>query len=223
MRILLIEDDATLSDALTRALRMADHSVDWAPDGEAGDRALGRRVHDVVILDVRLPKVAGWEVLRRLRARKDPVPVLMLTVRDTLDDRVKGLDLGADDYLTKPFDLPELEARLRALYRRRHGAGPEIQHGPLLFDNTARRAYINGEPLALSARELGVLEMLLLRIGHVISKDQINHHLSSWEQDLGANAIEVYVHRLRRKLEPTGVMIRTIRGLGYLLEKPQLA
>jgi two-component system, OmpR family, response regulator len=220
---LLIEDDATLSDALTRALRMAAHSVDWAPDGEAGDRALGGRVHDVVILDVRLPKLTGWEVLRRLRARKDTVPVLVLTVRDTLDDRVKGLDLGADDYLTKPFELPELEARLRALYRRSHGAGPEIQHGPLLFDNIGRRAYINGEPLDLSARELGVLEMLLLRIGRVISKDQINHHLSNWEQDLGVNAIEVYMHRLRRKLEPSGIVIRTVRGLGYLLEKPHLA
>jgi two-component system OmpR family response regulator len=223
MRILLVEDDAALSDALTRALRMASHSVDWAPDGEAGDRALGRYVHDVVILDVRLPKITGWEVLRRLRARKDTVPVLMLTVRDTLDDRVKGLDLGADDYLTKPFDLPELEARLRALYRRSHGAGTEVQHGPLSFDNIARRAYVNGEPLDLSARELGVLEMLLLRIGRVISKDQISHHLCNWEQDLGVNAIEVYVHRLRRKLEPTGIIIRTIRGLGYLLEKPQLA
>lgn len=223
MRILLVEDDATLSDALTRALRMAAHSVDWAPDGEAGDRALSRRVHDVVVLDVRLPKIAGWEVLRRLRARKDSVPVLILTVQDSLDDRVRGLDLGADDYLTKPFELPELEARIRALYRRRHGAGPEMQHGPLSFDNTGRRAYVNGEPLDLSARELGVLEMFLLRIGHVISKDQISHHLSDWEQDLGPNAIEVYVHRLRRKLEPAGIAIRTIRGLGYLLEKPHLA
>jgi two-component system OmpR family response regulator len=223
MRILLVEDDATLSDALTRALQMASHSVDWAPDGEAGDRALSRQVHDVVILDVRLPKITGWEVLRRLRARKDTVPVLMLTVRDTLDDRVRGLDLGADDYVTKPFDLLELEARVRALYRRSHGAGPQIQHGPLRFDNIARRAYINEQPLDLSARELGVLEMLLLRNGHVISKDQINHHLCDWEQDIGVNAIEVYVHRLRRKLEPTGIIIRTIRGLGYLLEKPQFA
>ena len=223
MRILLIEDDTTLSDALTRALRMAGHSIDCASDGEAGDRALGRRVHDVVILDVRLPKIAGWEVLRRLRARKDTVPVLLLTVNDTLDDRVQGLDLGADDYLTKPFDLPELEARLRALYRRSHGAGIEMQHGPLSFDNIGRRAYVNGEQIELSARELGVLEMLLMRTGRVISKDQISHHLCNWEQDLGANAIEVYVHRLRRKLEPAGIVIRTVRGLGYLLDKPHLA
>jgi two-component system OmpR family response regulator len=136
---------------------------------------------------------------------------------------VRGLDLGADDYLTKPFELPELEARLRALYRRSHGAGPEIEHGPLLFDNIGRRAYVNGEPLELSARELSVLEVLLLRIGRVISKDQINHHLCDFEQDLGANAIEVYMHRLRRKLEPAGIVIRTVRGLGYLLEKPQHA
>ena len=223
MRILLIEDDATLADALTRALRMASHTIDWAPDGEAGDRALNGRVHDVAVLDVRLPKMAGWEVLRRLRARKDGIPVLLLTVCDSLDDRVRGLDLGADDYLTKPFELPELEARLRALYRRSHGAGPEIEHGPLLFDNIGRRAYVNGEPLELSARELSVLEVLLLRIGRVISKDQINNHLCDFDQDLGANAIEVYMHRLRRKLEPAGIVIRTVRGLGYLLEKPQHA
>ena len=223
MRILLIEDDATLSDALTRALQMAAHSVDLVADGESGDRALGSRVHDVAILDVRMPKVTGWEVLRRLRARRDNIPVLMLTVCDSLDDRVRGLDLGADDYLTKPFDLAELEARLRALYRRRHGAGPEIKLGPLSFDNVGRRAYVNGEPLDLSARELGILEVLLLRIGHVISKDQISNHLCSWEQDLGVNAIEVYMHRLRRKLQPGGIVIRTVRGLGYLLEKPAFA
>jgi DNA-binding response OmpR family regulator len=116
-----------------------------------------------------------------------------------------------------------LEARLRALYRRSHGAGPEIEHGPLLFDNIGRRAYVNGEPLELSARELSVLEVLLLRIGRVISKDQINNHLCDFDQDLGANAIEVYMHRLRRKLEPAGIVIRTVRGLGYLLEKPQHA
>lgn len=223
MRVLLIEDDPTLGDALTRALRMASHSVDWAPDGETGDRALNSRVHDAVVLDVRLPKMPGWEVLRRMRARKDNVPVLLLTVCDSLEDRVRGLDLGADDYLTKPFELPELEARLRALYRRSHGAGPEIQHGPLRFDNVGRRAYVNDEPLELSARELSLLEVLLLRIGRVISKDQISHHLCDFDQDIGVNAIEVCMHRLRRKLEPAGIVIRTIRGLGYLMEKPQHA
>jgi two-component system OmpR family response regulator len=223
MRILLIEDDSTLADAVTRALQMAAHSVDWAPDGEAGDRALAKGVHDVVTLDVRLPKLSGWEVLRRSRARKDHVPVLMLTVQDSLDDRVRGLDLGADDYLTKPFDLPELEARLRALYRRLHAAGPMLQYGSLSFDNVGRRAYIDGNPLELSAREIGVLEMLLFRMGQVISKAQITHHLCDWDQDLGDNAIEVYVHRLRRKLEPAGIAIRTVRGLGYLVERPHLA
>jgi len=223
MRVLLIEDDPTLADALTRALRMASHSVDWAPDGETGDRALNGGVHDAVVLDVRLPKMPGWEVLRRLRGRKDNVPVLLLTVCDTLEDRVKGLDLGADDYLTKPFELPELEARLRALYRRSHGAVPEIEHGALKFDNVGRRAYVNGEPLELSARELSLLEVLLLRIGRVISKDQIGNHLCDFDQDIGVNAIEVYMHRLRRKLEPAGIVIRTIRGLGYLMEKPQHA
>jgi two-component system OmpR family response regulator len=144
----------------------------------------------------------------------------MLTARDALEDRVKGLDLGADDYLTKPYDLPELEARVRALIRRgQSGGGAELVHGELSLDTAGRRATIKGTPLDLSARELGVLEVLMMRVGRVVSKEQLAEQLYGWGEEVGANAIEVYVHRLRKKLEPAGVSVRTIRGLGYLLEK----
>jgi two-component system, OmpR family, response regulator len=174
-----------------------------------------------VILDLGLPRLDGYEVLRRLRRRGSKMPVLILTARDALDDRVKGLDLGGDDYLTKPFDLPELEARVRSLIRRgQSGGGSLLSHGTLTLDTVGRRATLGGEPLDLSARELGVLEVLMLRSGRVVNKDQLAEQLYGWDEEVGPNAIEVYVHRLRRKLEPAGVTIRTIRGLGYLLEKP---
>jgi two-component system OmpR family response regulator len=148
------------------------------------------------------------------------VPVLVLTARDALADRVKGLDLGADDYLTKPFDLPELEARMRALIRRGQSGGSSLlTHGPLILDTGGRRATLAGTPLELSSREFGVLEVLMLRSGRVVNKEQMAEQLYGWEEEVGSNAIEVYVHRLRKKLEPAGVVIRTIRGLGYLLEK----
>jgi two-component system OmpR family response regulator len=176
--------------------------------------------YDLVILDLGLPKLDGFEVLRRLRHRGSKVPVLVLTARDGLDDRVRGLDLGADDYLTKPFDLPELEARVRALIRRGQSGGASVlTHGALQLDTAGRRATLNGASLDLSARELGVLEVLMHRSGRVVNKEQLAEQLYGWDEEVGANAIEVYVHRLRRKLEPAGVVIRTIRGLGYLLEK----
>jgi two-component system OmpR family response regulator len=159
--------------------------------------------------------------VRRLRRRGSKTPVLILTARDALDDRVKGLDLGGDDYITKPFDLPELEARVRALIRRgQSGGGSVLSHGTLTLDTVGRRATLAGDPLDLSARELGVLEVLMLRSGRVVNKDQLAEQLYGWDEEVGPNAIEVYVHRLRRKLEPAGVTIRTIRGLGYLLERP---
>jgi len=167
-----------------------------------------------------LPKLSGFEVLRRLRRRSSLVPVLVLSARDALSDRVKGLDLGADDYLTKPFDLPELEARVRALIRRGQSGGSSLlSHGPLTLDTSGRRATLAGASLELSAREIGVLEVLMLRSGRVVNKEQLAEQLYGWDEEVGANAIEVYVHRLRKKLEPAGVAIRTIRGLGYLLEK----
>jgi two-component system OmpR family response regulator len=221
MRILIVEDDPVLADGLTRSLRATDYAVDCVGDGGEADHVLAAQNYDLVILDLGLPKLDGFEVLRRLRRRSSRVPVLVLTARDALDDRVRGLDLGADDYLTKPFDLPELEARLRALIRRgQSGGGSLITHGALTLDTAGRRATLGGEPLELSARELGVLEVLMLRSGRVVNKEQLAEQLYGWDEEVGANAIEVYVHRLRKKLEPVGVTIRTIRGLGYLLEKP---
>jgi two-component system OmpR family response regulator len=220
MRVLIIEDDPLLADGLTRSLRQSDFAVDCVTDGERADHVLATQHYDLVILDLGLPKVDGFEVLKRLRRRGATVPVLVLTARDALADRVKGLDLGADDYLTKPFDLPELEARARALIRRGQSGGSSLlTHGPLTLDTSGRRAMLAGTALELSAREFGVLEVLMLRSGRVVNKDQLAEQLYSWEDEVGSNAIEVYVHRLRKKLEPAGVAIRTIRGLGYLLEK----
>jgi len=220
MRVLIVEDDPVLADGLIRSLRQSDFAVDCVNDGTEADHVLTAQHYDLVILDLGLPKIDGFEVLRRLRRRGAKVPVLILTARDALQDRVKGLDLGADDYLAKPFDLPELEARVRALIRRgQSGGGSSLTHGALTLDTAGRCASLNGEPLDLSARELGVLEILMLRSGRVVSKEQLGEQLYGWDEEVGPNAIEVYVHRLRRKIEPAGVMIRTIRGLGYLLEK----
>jgi two-component system OmpR family response regulator len=221
MRVLIVEDDSVLADGLTRSLRGAEYAVDCVASGDQADHILISQGYDLVILDLGLPRLDGYEVLRRLRRRGVKVPVLVLTARDALNDRVRGLDLGADDYLTKPFDLPELEARVRALIRRGQAGGSSVlEHGPLTLDVGGRRATLNGSPLDLSARELGVLEVLLMRSGRVVNKDQLAEQLYGWDEEVGPNAIEVYVHRLRRKLEPAGITIRTIRGLGYLLERP---
>jgi two-component system OmpR family response regulator len=220
MRILLAEDDPVLADGLTRSLHQSDYAVDCVGTGDQADHVLLAQNYDLVILDLGLPKLDGFEVLRRLRHRGSKIPVLILTARDGLDERVRGLDLGADDYLTKPFDLPELEARVRALIRRgQSGGGSILTHGVLQLDTAGRRATLSGAPLDLSARELGVVEVLMHRSGRVVHKEQLAVQLYGWDEEVGANAIEVYVHRLRRKLEPAGVVIRTIRGLGYLLEK----
>ena len=220
MRILIVEDEPLLADGLNRSLRQADYAVDCVSNGAEADHVLASQNYDLVILDLGLPKLDGFEVLRRLRSRGSRVPVLILTARDSLEDRVRGLDLGADDYLSKPFELAELEARVRALIRRGASGGSSLlAHGSLTLDTAGRRVLLNGQPLDLSARELGVLEVLMLRSGRVVNKEQLAEQLYGWDEEVGANAIEVYVHRLRRKLEPAGVKIRTIRGLGYLLEK----
>lgn len=221
MRILLAEDDMVLKDGLMRSLRMSGFAVDAVDNGSDADLALGTpNEYDLLILDLGLPKMDGLEVLRRLRRRDQRLPVLILTARDAVTDRVSGLDFGADDYLTKPFDLPELEARVRALIRRGQGGeGGEVRQGELRLDIAGRRAFINDQALDLSARELGVLEVLMLRADKVVTKEQLAEKLCGWDDEVGDNAIEVYVHRLRKKLGPAHVSIRTIRGLGYLLEK----
>jgi two-component system OmpR family response regulator len=220
MRILIVEDDAVLAAALTRALTQAAYSVDHVDNGEDADRALASESHDLVLLDLSLPRIDGLTVLQRLRARKSRMPVLLLTARDTLDDRVTGLDMGADDYMTKPFDLPEFEARVRALIRRgQFHTGKTLVHGELRFDLEAHRLFHGEQPVELSVRELAVIELLLSRQGHVVTKEQMVDKLFGWGDEGGSNAIEVYVSRLRKKLEPFKIDIRTVRGMGYLLEK----
>jgi two-component system OmpR family response regulator len=216
MRILLVEDDAMLADAIARAFTQAAHAVDLASDGEAADRA-----YDIVLLDIGLPGIDGLEVLKRVRMRRSKVPVLVMTARDTVEDRVGGLDLGADDYITKPFHLSELEARVRALIRRAHLAGsPDLVHGRLKLDAAGRRLFCDNDPLDVSAREFAVLELLLLRAGKVVTKQQILESLYGWEDVSASNTAEVFIYRLRKKLETCGVDIRTVRGMGYLIEKP---
>lgn len=177
-------------------------------------------MYSAAILDLGLPKLDGFEILRRLRGRRDRLPVLILSAREGLDDRIKGLDMGADDYLAKPFELQELEARLRALIRRGSETPlPEFRQGLLSYNMVDRTVTINSLPLELSGRELGVLELLLLRAGRVVSKEALVEHLCHWDAEMGDNAIEVYIHRLRKKLEAAEVQIRTVRGLGYMVEK----
>ena len=223
MRILLVEDDLMLAGAVARALRQSAHVVDALSSGDEADHYLTANEYDLVLLDVGLPKLDGFEVLRRLRQRRNTVPVMLLTVRDAPEDRVGGLDLGADDYLTKPFNLPELEARVRALIRRSHAnASSDLVHGRLRLDMTGRRLYCDEQPVELSARELAVLELLLLREGRVVTKQQIVDNLYGWEEASTSNAVEVFVYRLRKKLEVSGVDISTVRGMGYLIEKPNV-
>jgi two-component system, OmpR family, response regulator len=223
MRILIAEDDQVLADGLLRSLRAAGYAVDQVGSGTEADAALAAHEFDLVILDLGLPRMHGFEVLRKLRARGgsgSAVPVLILTAADSVEQRVKGLDLGADDYMAKPFSLQELEARVRALTRRGLGtASSVLKHGPLTFDATGRVAYLNDQMVELSARELSLLEVLLQRAGRLVSKDQLVERLCEWGEEVSNNAIEVYIHRLRKKIEQGPVRIATVRGLGYCLEK----
>lgn len=223
MRILIAEDDPIIADGLSRSLRRGGYAIDCAHNGLDADTALMTATYDLLILDLGLPKLSGLDVLKRLRARNSQLPVLILTALDGTSDRVKGLDLGADDYMAKPFELPELEARVRALTRRSSGTTPVTQCGQLVYDQIGRIAQLNGQQLELSAREIGLLEILLSRVGRLVSKDQLVDHLCGWGEAVSHNAIEVYVHRLRKKLEDSGVRIVTVRGLGYCLENPDAA
>jgi DNA-binding response OmpR family regulator len=219
LRILITEDDAVLAEALQFALKQAGYAVDWVANGAAADEALKEDVFGLLILDLGLPMLDGFEVLRRLRRRNAAMPVLILSGREKPEEKVAGLDLGADDYLVKPFSLNELQARVRALLRRGEGASvPVISYSELSYDTVSRVASIDGKPLALSMHEIGVLEILLRRFGRVISKEQMVEQLYSYDKEVSHNAIEVYVHRLRKKIAGAGVTVRTLYGRGYLLD-----
>lgn len=220
MRVLLVEDDPILADGLKRILLRSHYIVTHEANGREADRLLTNNQYELVILDMGLPEMDGAEILRRLRQRNVKVPVLILTARDKIEDRVQGLDSGADDFLAKPFDLLELEARIRALLRRGQSAGSaQLQVGELCLDTVGHRAILNGAPLDLSARELSVLEVLMMRADRVVSKEVLSEQLSVLGEEMTLNAVEVYVHRLRKKIVVGNVNIRTLRGLGYLLEK----
>lgn len=221
MRILIAEDDHILADGLLRSLRATGAVVDHVTSGSEVEAVLtANQEFDLLILDLGLPRMHGFEVLRNLRARGSKLPVLILTAADSVEQRVQGLDYGADDYMAKPFSLQELEARVRALVRRgASGAGNLIHHGPLVYDQAGRVASIDGKMVDLSARELGLLEVLLQRVGRLVSKEQLIERLCEWGDEVSNNAIEVYIHRLRKKIEKDPVRIVTVRGLGYCLEK----
>lgn len=218
MRILLVEDDALLGDALQVGLRGQGFAVEWIRDGAAGEAAMASDEFTAVVLDLGLPRMSGLELLQRVRDRGDRTPVVILTARDAVDDRVRGLDLGADDYVVKPVALTELGARLRAVARRAQGtASGAIVVGPLTVDLASRTVTLDGNPVELQAREFALLQELVLRAGRVVTRTQLETQLYEWDRSIDSNAIEVHVHHLRRKLAPE--LIRTVRGVGYMVPR----
>jgi two-component system OmpR family response regulator/two-component system response regulator QseB len=216
MRILLAEDDALLGDGLRAGLRQQGFQVDWVRDGHAAEREMRSGVYDAAVLDLGLPLLDGMEVLQKLRAARQALPVLVLTARDQIADRIRGLDGGADDYVVKPVDLNELAARLRALVRRANGQPQgRLQVQDLCLDPAARQVQLAGRTVLLSTREFDLLQALMLAAGRVLSREQLEQALYSWGQEVDSNAVEVHVHHLRRKLRPD--LIVTVRGIGYSL------
>ena len=214
MRVLVVEDDPMIGRAVVNGMQDAGYAVDWVRDGAAAELALGNGAYDLALLDLGLPRKDGLEVLKSVRRARSDVPVLIITARDAVADRVAGLDVGADDYLVKPFDLDELLARARAVIRRRAGRGnPEIVHGALSLDPVRRRVSFRGAPVELSAREFAILEALMLEPGAVVSRDKLEEAVYGWGAEVGSNTVEVHLHHLRRKLEPG--LIRNVRGVGY--------
>jgi two-component system response regulator QseB len=219
LRVLLAEDDPMIGASIRQGLRQDGFAVDWVEDGRAAEQALLQSVHDALVLDLGLPKRTGLEILGAMRRRGDTRPVLVLTARDAVADRVAGLDAGADDYLVKPFDLDELAARLRALLRRGAGhAGPVIQSGDVELNPATREVRLKGELVAVSPREFAVLEALLARPGVVLSRTQLEDKLYGWSDPVESNAVEVHIHALRRKLGAE--LIRNVRGVGWMVARP---
>ncbi len=218
MRILLVEDDLLLGDGLRSGLRQAGFEVDWICDGAPAAAAASDETHAAMVLDLGLPRLSGFDVLRRVRGRGAKLPVLILTAREALEDRVRGLDGGAEDYVVKPVDLIELTARLRALIRRSRGeAAPTLVAGELWLDPAARTVRFRGRPVDLKPREFALLQELLLNAGRVLSREQLEERLYAWGDEIGSNVVEVRTHPLRRKLEPA--LIRTVRGVGYVIPR----
>ncbi len=220
MRILVAEDNETLASGLSAVLRAAGYAVDVVGDGVSADAAIATIDFDLVVLDLNLPEMDGLDVLRAMRARRSRSAVLILTARGAMDERVRGLDLGADDYMTKPFDVPELEARVRVLLRRRSGQhSARIVFGEIALDTVTRTVTAREAPLEVPARELDVLETLLMKAGKVVAKQAIIDSLAAFDDDLSSNAVEQYVSRLRKRLAPYDVTVKVARGLGYYLDR----
>ena len=220
MRILLVEDDENLGKAMTLSLTHGGYAVDRVDNVADALHALSVELFDALVLDLGLPDRSGYEVVRYLREHHKPLPVLILTARDAVEDRVQGLDLGADDYVVKPIAMTELHARLRALIRRSSGTGnPRFTLGRLDLDLVGKQAYVNGQPLDLSSREWNVLEYLATHAKRIVSKEQVIQAIAGWGQELSSNAIEAYVSRVRCKIQGSGAVIRTVRGLGYMIEE----
>lgn len=218
MRLLLVEDDSMIGEIVLETLRAEGFAVDWVKDGVSADTALLAQSYDLVVLDLGLPKKDGLEVLRALRARKQRMPLLIVTARDAVEDRIAGLDAGADDYVLKPFDIDELLARIRAHLRRASGrAEPVYVYENVTINPSTKEVTVDGEPVILSSREWAVLEPLLARPGLILSRSQLEEKLFSWKDEVSSNAVEVYIHGLRRKLG--AAIIRNVRGVGYLVPK----
>ncbi|MGE0116015.1 MAG: response regulator [Steroidobacteraceae bacterium] len=218
MRVLLVEDDSLLGKAVRTGLEQQDHAVDWVQDGAAAELALMTSDYAAMVLDIGLPRQDGMTLLRKIRAKGKQIPVVIITARDDIADRVAGLDSGADDFIVKPFDLQELGARLRAVVRRASGrASSDIVHGSLKVDPAARTVVLDGKPIPLTAREFAILTHLLEHRGRVLSKQQLQESLYSWSDEIESNTVEVHVHHLRRKLGRD--LIKTMHGMGYMIDE----
>ena len=217
MRLLLVEDDEILGDGLVSGLKMEGYAVDWLTNGKLADEALKLNAYELIVLDLNLPDMDGMSILKALRARKDETPVMVLTAKDTISDRVLGLDSGADDFVIKPFELDEVCARLRALARRSEGrSAPTIEYKGISLDPASHLVIYNEEKVELSQKEFEILSFLMGNIGKVVSRSRLEESLYSWDSDVESNTVEVHIHYLRKKLDPT--LIRTVRGVGYIID-----
>lgn len=218
MRLLLVEDDEILGEGLVEGLKMEGYAVDWLTNGKLADEALKLNSYELIVLDLNLPDMDGLDILKALRARKDETPVMVLTAKDTVPDRVEGLDSGADDFVIKPFELDEVCARLRALARRNEGRSvPNIEYKGIVLDPASHQVTWNDEKVDLSQKEFEILSFLMSNIGKVISRARLEESMYSWDSDVESNTVEVHIHHLRKKLDPS--IIRTVRGVGYIIDE----